>query len=298
MFAARGPYRRFLASGTRWLALAALICASAALRAQEPGSWREDDVRTRTALFLGASVLGVAAYGATEWWDTGFRDFRSHGEDWFSAGTEKGGADKLGHAFGTYAGVRAGAQALQWLGNSREDALVLATTTTLLVYTGIEVLDGFSKQYKFSHEDLIANFAGAGFGWLTHRYPALDALVDFRLYYRRSPQAKGEGTWEPFNDYNGQRYLIALKASGVPALEAHPVLRYAELVFGYGVRGYDPPSSAKSRRLYAGVALNVTRLLDDTVFVRNRESPVRQGMGLFLELFQVPGTAVFVDRKL
>jgi hypothetical protein len=287
-------------SFTRWIGFGTIVSAlgaSSSLHAQDAAPWY-DDVRTRTGLFLGASVLGVATYGATKWWDTGLRDFRSHGEGWFGAGTEKGGADKLGHAFGTYTGVRAGAQALQWLGNNREDALMLATTTTLLVYTGIEVLDGFSKQYKFSHEDVIANLAGAGFGWVTHRYPALDALVDFRLYYRQSPQAKAEGAWEPFNDYNGQRYLIALKASGVPALEAQPVLRYAELVFGYGVHGYDPPAAAKSRHLYAGVAMNLARVLDDTVFVRNRGSAARQGTGLFLELFQVPGTVAFVDRKL
>ena len=280
------------------LAAAAIgLSAAPILHAQDGAPWY-DDVRTRTQLFLGASALGVATYGATKWWDDGFRDFRSHGEGWFGAGTEKGGADKLGHAFGTYSGVRAGAQALQWLGNSRDDALVLATTTTLLVYTGIEVLDGFSKQYKFSHEDLIANFVGAGFGWITHRYPALDALIDFRLYYRQSPQAKAEGNWEPFNDYNGQRYLLAFKASGVRALDAHPVLRYAELVVGYGVRGYDPPASAKSRHLYGGIALNVARLLDDTAFRHKRESPVRQGTGLFLELFQLPGTVAFVDKKL
>src|SRR5690349_8438130 len=128
---------------------AAYVCAAPVVRAAEPAPWY-DDVRTRTGLFIGASVAGVAAYGATKWWDDGFRDFRTHGEGWFGPGTEKGGADKLGHAFGAYTGVRAGAQALQWMGNNREDALTLATATTLIVYTGIEVLDGFSKQYKFS----------------------------------------------------------------------------------------------------------------------------------------------------
>lgn len=258
----------------------------------------DDNVQLRTRLFLAGSVLGVATYGAVKWWENGFTGFRSQSEGWFGADTQKGGADKLGHAFGTYAGVRAGAQVLEMLGNSREDARRLAAVTSLAVFAGIEVLDGFSKNYRFSKEDFLANVAGAGFGWLMHGSPRLDALLDLRLYYHRSPEAKAEGTWEPFADYNGQRYLLAFKASGMPALDAVQALRYVELVVGYGVRGYDPRGTVQSRNVYAGVAINVARVLDDTVFHARRESLVRKGTGTFLELFQLPGTAVMSRGKL
>jgi hypothetical protein len=267
-------------------------------RVTASGRWYQDvDVRTR--VFLTASVLAVATYGGIKWWSSGFtRDFRTQTEGWFGEGTPKGGADKLGHAFGTYTGVRAGAHALELIGNSRDDALKLATATSLAIFTGIELLDGFSKNYKFSKEDAIANAAGAGLGWVLQKYPQLDALADFRLYYRQSPEAKAEGKWEPFADYNGQKYLLVFKASGVPRLDAHPVLRYLELAFGYGVRGYDPPGTVRSRHLYAGVALNVSRVLDDTVFRDRRESLLRKETGLFLELFQLPGTVVLANHKL
>lgn len=260
--------------------------------------WHED-VGVRTRLFLGASVVGVATYGAIKWWDSGFSgDFRRQSEGWFGPATEKGGADKLGHAFGAYTGVRAGAQALELLGNSRDDALTLALATSLAVFTGIEVLDGLSKSYKFSKEDAVANIAGAGFGWLLQKYPRLDGLIDFRLYYRQSREAKAEGQWEPFADYNGQKYLLALKASGMPRLDANPVLRYVELVFGYGVRGYDPPGVTHSRHVYGGVALNVSRVLDDTAFRERRDTLARKGTGLFLELFQLPGTVALANHRL
>jgi len=256
------------------------------------------DVNVRSAVFLTAAVAGVATYGAVKWWESGFTRFRTESEGWFSAGTEKGGADKLGHAFGAYTGVRAGAQALELLGNSRADALKLATATSLAVFTGIEVLDGFSKDYKFSKEDALANIAGGMAGYVLQKYPSLDALIDFRLYYRQSPEAKAEDKWEPFADYNGQRYLLVFKAAGVPALEAQPVLRYLELAFGYGVRGYDPSGAVRSRHLYLGLAVNVSQALDDTVFRNSRESLLRKGSGLFLELFQLPGTVALADRKL
>ena len=257
------------------------------------------DIQFRTRIFVAGSVLGVGAYGALKWWNRGLSsDFRTRSEGWFGADTQKGGADKLGHAFGNYTGLRAGTHYLQLLGNSHDDALRIATVTSTAVYLGIEVLDGFTKTYRFSYVDVIANVVGAGFGWLIETNPALDALVDFRLAYRQSPEAKAEGNWAPFDDYNGQKYLLAFKASGVPALEATPIVRYAELVVGYGVRGYDPPGAARSRHVYAGVALNVSRLLDDTIFRHKRDSLLRKETGLFLELFQLPGTAVLANHAL
>lgn len=263
-----------------------------------PAPWY-DDVGVRTKIFLTASVLGVATYGALKWWNTGLStDFRTQSEGWFGRNTPKGGADKLGHAFGTYTGVRAGAHVLELLGNSHDDALRIATIASLAAYTGVEILDGFTKPYRFSKEDVIANVVGAGLGWVMQTNPKLDALVDFRLYYRQSPEAKAEGKWEPFDDYNGQKYLLAFKGSGVPAFATNPVLRYTEVVVGYGVRGYDPPNTARSRHLYAGVALNVAQLLDDTVFRHRADSVLRKETGLFLELFQLPGTVLLANRRL
>lgn len=259
-----------------------------------------DDVDTRTKIFLTASALGVATYGVKSWWNTGVSGtFRTRSEGWFGADTPKGGADKAGHAFGAYTGVRAGAHLLELMGNTREDALRLATATSLAVFTGIELVDGFTKSYGFSKEDAIANIVGTGFGWVMHQSPRLDALLDFRLYYRQSPEARAAGIWEPVGgDYNGQKYLLIFKGSGVAALEANPVLRYLEVAVGYGVRGYDPAGAVKGRYLYSGVSLNVARVLDDTVFRSRRESLLRKGTGLFLELFQLPGTVLLADRAL
>ena len=257
-----------------------------------------DDVNTRTAVFLTGAVAGVAAYGAIKWWDRGFSRFDAQPEGWFGRNTDYGGADKLGHAFGTYAGVRTVTHALELLGNSREDAVRMATLASLAVYTGVEVLDGFSKQYKFSKEDAIANLAGGAAGYVLEKYPRLDALIDFRLYYRRSPQAKARGEWEPFGDYNGQKYLLVFKASGVPALDARPVMRYFELALGYGVRGFDSSAAQRSRNLHAGVSLNVARVLDDTVFRNSRQGLLRKHTGLFFELAQPPGTLALARRGL
>ena len=279
--------------------VATVPVASGATRSPASVAWHED-VGTRTNIFLTASALGVAAYGVSSWWKTGMSaEFRTRSEGWFGADTPKGGADKVGHSFGAYTGVRVGANVLELLGNSREDALRLATATSLAVFTGIELVDAFSKDFGFSKEDAIANIVGTGFGWLMEQYPKLDSLLDFRLYYRQSPEAKAAGVWEPIGgDYNGQKYLLAVKGSGIPAFKANPVLRYVELAVGYGVRGYDPAGAVRGRYVYGGLALNVSRILDDTVFRDQRESLLRKETALFLELIQPPGTIVLAKHRL
>jgi len=81
--------------------------------------------------------------------------------------------------------------------------------------TGVEVVDGFSKKFRFSMEDAVANAVGAAFAVLVEKYPRVDALLDFRLLYQRSDDAKRVGETDPLADYSGQTFLLAAKADGV-----------------------------------------------------------------------------------
>jgi hypothetical protein len=161
--------------------------------------------------------------------------------------------------------------------------------------TAVEVLDGYSRQYEFSKEDAIMNVAGAAVGYALERNPDLDRLIDVRLLYRPSA-----GKFDPFGDYSGQKYLLAVKASGVPALRDNPLLRYFELTAGYGTRGYESiPGIARSRHLYFGVSLNLSEILAQTVFRGTSErSRTQRATDLFFEFIQVPGIAALADHRL
>jgi hypothetical protein len=253
-------------------------------------------LRVRNAALIAGSGLLVGAYGLRKWWNDGFTgDFRSVSEGWFGQDTPYGGADKLGHAFFAYAGTRLLTRAFEAAGNDPGRALGLGVWTTLGIMTAVEVLDGYSKQYEFSKEDAIMNVAGVALGYVLERNPDLDRLIDMRLLYRPSA-----GKFDPAGDYSGQKYLLAAKASGVPALRDNPLLRYFELTAGYGARGYESaPGVERSRHLYFGISLNLSEILGQTVFDgASGRSRAQRATDLFFRFIQVPGTAALADHRL
>ncbi len=208
----------------------------------------------------------------------------------------------MGHAFFTYTGARLLARGFEALGNDPGRSLWLGVWTSLGVMTGVEVVDGFSRKFHFSAEDAVANATGAVFAVLEEKYPRLDALVDFRLSYRRSDDARRLGESDPLADYSGQTFLLAFKADGVPRLREVPVARYLELQVGYNTRGYEPNDGTKidpHRRICYGVGINLSRLLSDTVFRGDLKGGKIQGTAdTVLEFLEVPGTAARTYRRL
>lgn len=248
-------------------------------------------VRFRTHLLMWSAIGIEGLYGAFDWWKTGFQsDFRTTNEGWFSQDTYTGGADKLGHAYSAYLGARLLAMGYRWAGNGRGRATEMAGLTTFLVLSGVEVIDGFSRSYRFSPQDVVMNAAGTGLGMLMEKFPALDNLFAFRLKYWPSKYT----TFNPADDYSGQTYLLALKASGIPTLRDTPVVRYLEFEVGYGTRDFESHDSALHRRyIYVGIALNLSQVLNDTIFRGAHKGSIAQRTtDTFLKYVQVPGTAL------
>jgi hypothetical protein len=281
--------------------------SGAATNAFAPGERGEaaglppEQVRLRTWTILGAGALAVAVYGKRNWWQEGFTgDFRTVNEGWFGQNTDYGGADKLGHAFANYASTRLLTHTLQWAGNDEAAALRLAAWATFATFTAVEILDAYTTKWRFSKEDVISNAVGVGLGVLMEKEPELDRLLDFRVLYKPSDDQEGGRSFDPFGDYTGQTYLVVMKASGVPRLQHHPLLRYFELAVGYGTRGYGTgPSAQASRNVYIGVSVNLSELLAQTVFKGGgQRSRTQKAVDGFLEAVQVPGTVALTHRTL
>ena len=146
-------------------------------------------LRWKNAAVIGGIAATVGIYGATNWWEDGFSgSFQTDNEGWFGQNTYEGGADKAGHAYGTYVMTRLLTRTFEAVGNDPGRALRLGTWTSLGVMTGVEVIDGFSKKYSFSMEDVVMNTAGAAFAVLSEAVPGVDALLDFRLLYQQARQ--------------------------------------------------------------------------------------------------------------
>lgn len=262
-----------------------------------------DDVATerRAAWITAAGVGTVALYGGAAWWRGELSgNFRIGHEGWFGQNTYAGGADKLGHGFSTYLGTRLMASAYEAAGQDKEVALRHAVSVTAGTLMAVEVLDGFSKRYRFSPEDAVMNLLGIGLGWTMERNPDLDRLIDVRVRYRRSEEARETQTRDPIADYSGQTYLVVLKGAGIPSLAALPGMRYLELAAGYGSRGYRPelPGAEPRRYNYFGISINVAEVLRATVFddapPTSRSGRIAEGT---LEYLQLPGTAALAAHR-
>jgi hypothetical protein len=256
----------------------------------------------KNAAVIGGIGITVGIYGANSWWKDGFSgSFRTVDEGWFGRNTYAGGTDKAGHAYFTYIGARLLTRGFEAAGNDPGRALRLGAWTSLGVLTGVEVIDGFSKRFRFSMEDAVANAAGVAFAVLAEVDPRVDALLDFRLLYRRSDDARRVGETDPLADYSGQTFLLAVKADGIPRLREVPVVRYLELQVGYNARGYEPGDGVgidPQRRIYYGVGINLSRLLSDTVFRGGlKGGRIQRGTDTVLEYLEVPWTAARTYRR-
>jgi len=227
---------------------------------------------------------------------------QAENEGWFGQDTYAGGADKLGHAFATYSGTRLLARAFEGLGNNPAHSLRLAAWTSFGILTGVEIADSFSSKWSFSYEDVVFNAAGVAFALLQEKIPSFDALLDFRLLYRQSDDAKSLGKSNVIVDYSGQTYLLAFKADGVPGLRDVPLLRYLEILVGYNTRGYEPNDGTMNdphRRIYYGVGITLSRLLSDTVFRGGlKGGKIQRATDTVLEFLEVPGTAALTYTRL
>lgn len=190
------------------------------------------------------------------------------------------------------------ASAFRTLGNGPDRALVLGTTLILGTMTAVELADGYAKGWRFSREDAIVNVLGTGTAFLFERFPALDELLDLRFQYHRSGLENGK--FDPFGDYSGQTYVLALKARGVPGLRDNALLRYFELDAGYGVRNYaaNRPDlhGQRYRQAYLGVSLNLSELLRGAD--PRGSLPGRRVLDTAFEYLQVPGTTAFKRHRL
>ena len=246
-----------------------------------------DDVKAIKWEGLGA-LAGITALGAKSW-DWGGSSFHFNNEHWFSKNTGSGGADKLGHAFTGYALTNAFAERLQAKGRSPERAALSASllSTALMLY--VEAFDGFSGDHGFSYEDVVMNSLGVGFAYLRQTNPRLKSLVDFRMEYKPS----GYKGFKPLSDYEGQKYLFALKLSGFKSLKQSP-LRYFELQAGYYSRGFskEARNDGQFRRQngFVGIGVNLSQLFFGYPSEADRYYE-RTGRFIF-EHVQVPYTAV------
>ncbi len=277
------------------LALCSSVVCTPAVQAQTAwlwADWKEDLSATRWE--TGGTVAGVTALGLYSWDWGSSKKFRWNPEGWFGEDTGSGGADKLGHGFSAYAINNFLTERLISKGRTPERAALNAALTTQAIMLYVELFDGYSNDHGFAREDLVMNMLGSGLSYVRMVNPRVRDLIDFRLEY----QSSGYKGFRPLSDYSGQKYLMAFKLSGVPALRETP-LRYLELQTGYYTRGFlkaeRDAGLDRSRHTFWGVGINLNELLFGQK--TEQDSQIRNAARLFFEHVNVPHTAARTDSR-
>jgi len=257
----------------------------------QPPSYFERFSKEEKLLYLNAGVFAtIAVYGFFEW-DYGANSAHAENEGWFGRTTKHGGADKLGHLWSAYALSHLFSAVYGHWGYEDDRANTYGALSSLGAQTFMELADSFSD-FGLSYEDLTMDFAGAAMGYIWGKYPALASKVDFRMEY--TPEIEGSH-FDPFTDYQNQRYLLAFKPEGFERLRETP-LSFLELHVGYFTRGYESheegQTDRRTRTLYVGVGINVGKVI--RTFVNERYHPWTK----ILNYFQIPYTDVRFDHDL
>lgn len=206
-------------------------------------------------LFI-TNVGGVAIL--TAWgfisWDYGEQGAHTRSEGWFGQDTPEGGADKLAHFYASYIASHGIAALCESWGYLTEKSALYGSLSSFGLMTFIEIGDSFSH-YGMSLEDFTMNTLGCLSGYLLYRYPDLGRKIDFRLEYLPDFKAEDMST-----DYEKMKFLMAVKLDGFQSIESQ-YLKFLECHVGYYARGYSDDNGQHRRNLYAGIGVNLSRIL-------------------------------------
>lgn len=205
---------------------------------------------------LQSSLWGVGAitlWGIFEW-DYFSNSPHCQSEGWFGSDTDNGGADKVGHAYSTYALSHALSSLYENWGVSKKKAALYGSTVSFALMGYLEFGDSYSD-YGFSAEDFLANGFGAVIGYLLYRNDSLAEKIDFRWEFGLEPNK-----FDIFTDYENAKYLLALKFSGFESTK-RSFLRNLEFHLGYYTRNYSDDDLESKRNIYFGIGLNLSDIL-------------------------------------
>ncbi len=227
------------------------------------------------------ALLAIAGWGVA-FWDYGESSLFMKDEGWFQEDTDKGGADKLGHFYTNYVAARGLSSLYESWGYDRDKAALYGALSAFGVTGFMEIGDSFSA-FGFSHSDFIMNLVGSCTGYLLDMHPDISRKIDFRVEYIPDFQET-----DIITDYERMRFLVAVKLDGFDAV-TNEYLRYLELHLGYYVDGYKEGGDARSRNIYAGVGINLSKIFSDLSYPKTAK---------VFNYYQLPYTYIKINKDL
>lgn len=241
-------------------------------------------------LLTGGSLLGLK----TLW----YADYPSTSFHWFNDNEEWLQMDKAGHFFSTYQLSAITMQAAKLACYEDAEAMVWSLSLPLIYMGGIELMDGFARDWGASWGDLIANtsgsllFHGQQWAWGEQRI-LLKWSFHTTAFAARNPDLLGKGILqEMLKDYNGQTYWASFNLHSLGLVKPSP--KWLNLAIGYGASGMtgarkNPsgsgpagfiPDASRARHFYVSPDIDLRR-------IHTRRKGLRFALG-FLNMIKIP----------
>ncbi len=167
---------------------------------------------TRLGIVCGASltILGGIYYRwKTAWWNDGESEFHLYYNY-----TYIDNVDKVGHLYGGILFTECFATGLRWAGFDDESSLLYGGIFSTLVYTGVELKDGYAPEWGFDPADLGGSVIGAFYPYLQKKVPFLQSFnfkwsyfpSNSTYYSNMNVQSRNNQFFN--DDYEGQTFWL------------------------------------------------------------------------------------------
>lgn len=183
--------------------------------------------------------------------------------------------DKMGHGFAAYHLASFNSMTLRWAGVTSETSRWVGVGTSLAFMTGIELMDGHSKEWGFSWADISANSAGAMLYigqellWEEQRIIPKFSFSPTPYAGARSNVLGNSIAEQVFKDYNGQTYWLSSNVASF--FESKSIPKWLNVAVGYGSTGMLTakdkitnlvflPDDVRTRRFYLSLDVDLTKI--------------------------------------
>ena len=190
---------------------------------------------------LKASLISATTTSYVGLYNLWYKKYPQSSFHFFNDFNEWNQIDKIGHVYSSYHVARKSHLFLKK--RKISESLFKASAYSFLYMVGIEVFDGFSKQWGFSNYDLISNLIGTTLYYGQEKKLKRQALkLKFSSHQtgfaKYRPSLLGENSLERiFKDYNGQTYWLNFDFN-TRLQEKLKIFKFLNLSIGYSIDGF------------------------------------------------------------
>ena len=227
--------------------------------------------RARLVMYGTAGGYVISMSGLYTLW---YRNSASSSFHLFNDNHEWLQVDKAGHAVTSYFVGKTFFNLMKWSGFSENKATWYGGSVGFLYLTGVEMFDGFSRDWGFSTGDMIANTTGAAL-FIGQQYFWNEQRIILKYSFHKTefadyrPDVLGEGLNEQMlKDYNGQTYWMSANISSFIKSENN-FPKWLNFAAGYGAEGMtggfanirgDVPEFERYRQYYLSFDVDLSRI--------------------------------------